>query len=97
MTGGTTVTDKVGRRIPKGYYMRIKKGTSKQQIKELLFTKCDSPTYNYDYTVGSVFNATLELDRDVVVANPRGCGYSWFRGLDLTGLNEFFYDSLGDW
>lgn len=91
------MSDKVGRRVPKGYYIRIKKGTSIQQIKELLFTKCDSPTYDYDATVGSVFHAINRQDRDVFVANPRGYGYSWFEGVDLTGLKEFFYDDIGDW
>lgn len=90
------MTDKVGRRIPKGYYMRIRKGTSKRQIKQMLFTKCDSSFYDYDDTVDRVFNATLYRDRDVVVRNE-GCSYSWWKDVDLSKYKEFFYDNLGEW
>ena len=88
-----TVTDEVGRRVPKGYYIKINKGTSKQLIKQMLFTRFDYEDYSYDYAVDKVFKENCY--RDVFVLNEYGIGYSWYKGMDLTKYKEFFYCDIG--
>lgn len=89
------MVDTVGRRIPKGYYIRIKKGASREQIKRMLYTRFDNPDYDYDDTVNSVYRATLERDEDVTVCNDSG--YSWFKDRNISKYKEFLYGNLGDW
>ena len=87
------MVDDVGRRVPKGYYIKINKGTSKQLIKQMLFTRFDYEDYSYDYTVNTVFRENR--NRDVFILNECGARYSWYKDTDLTKYKEFFYCDIG--